>query len=202
MSVPGPFFEGAFPFFGIDNNNMTQTIFLIIITGGMALINHLGIRLTARASRLGGANLHDASLSAPARSVPTIRVWRSTVSFGPDHPCLGRAVGCDLRVSSEPYATLGLGRAYDFVEDPDPRAMSDVMGVHRQQEQSAFVERNIEFPPKDVEHHLRGTVGSQAGGAIHVEINGVVTNPFDRQLDDPGGLSPVEQFVGLIVGHK
>jgi amino acid transporter len=41
------FFEGAFPFLGIENNITNQTIFLIIITGGMALINHLGIRLTA-----------------------------------------------------------------------------------------------------------------------------------------------------------
>jgi amino acid transporter len=41
------FFEGAFPQFGIENNITNQTIFLIIITGAMALINHLGIRLTA-----------------------------------------------------------------------------------------------------------------------------------------------------------
>src|SRR6202011_71959 len=41
------FFEGAFPFLGIDNNITTETIFMIVITGGMALINHLGIRLTA-----------------------------------------------------------------------------------------------------------------------------------------------------------
>ena len=41
------FFEGAFPFLGIDNTITNQTIFLIVITGAMALINHLGIRLTA-----------------------------------------------------------------------------------------------------------------------------------------------------------
>src|SRR6478736_6739800 len=41
------FFEGAFPFLGIENNLLNETIFMIIITGGMALINHLGIRLTA-----------------------------------------------------------------------------------------------------------------------------------------------------------
>lgn len=41
------FFEGAFPQLGIENNITNQTIFLIIITGGMALINHLGIKLTA-----------------------------------------------------------------------------------------------------------------------------------------------------------
>ncbi len=41
------FFEGAFPQLGIENTITNQTIFLIIITGGMALINHLGIRLTA-----------------------------------------------------------------------------------------------------------------------------------------------------------
>ncbi len=41
------FFEGAFPQLGIENTITNQTIFLIIITGGMALINHLGIKLTA-----------------------------------------------------------------------------------------------------------------------------------------------------------
>src|SRR6478752_6984012 len=42
------FFVGAFgPALGIDNNLTNQTIFLIIITGAQALINHLGIRLTA-----------------------------------------------------------------------------------------------------------------------------------------------------------
>ena len=47
------FFVGAFgPALGIENNLTNQTIFLIIITGGQALINHLGIRLTATAHRL------------------------------------------------------------------------------------------------------------------------------------------------------
>jgi amino acid transporter len=42
------FFAGAFgPSLGIENNLTNQTIFLIIITGAQALINHLGIRLTA-----------------------------------------------------------------------------------------------------------------------------------------------------------
>ena len=42
------FFVGAFgPTLGIENNLTNQTIFLIIITGAQALINHLGIRLTA-----------------------------------------------------------------------------------------------------------------------------------------------------------
>ena len=42
------FFVGAFGFaLGIENNLTNQTIFLIIITGAQALINHLGIRLTA-----------------------------------------------------------------------------------------------------------------------------------------------------------
>ena len=42
------FFIGAFgPTLGIENNLTNQTIFLIIITGAQALINHLGIRLTA-----------------------------------------------------------------------------------------------------------------------------------------------------------
>src|SRR6476660_2825779 len=34
------FFEGAFPFLGIENNLTNETIFMIVITAGMALINH------------------------------------------------------------------------------------------------------------------------------------------------------------------
>ena len=42
------FFVGAFgPALGIENTLTNQTIFLIIITGAQALINHFGIRLTA-----------------------------------------------------------------------------------------------------------------------------------------------------------
>jgi amino acid transporter len=49
------FFMGAFgPKLGIENTLLTQTIFLIIITGGQALINHMGIRLTARLTDFSG----------------------------------------------------------------------------------------------------------------------------------------------------
>ena len=49
------FFMGAFgPTFGIENNLTTQTIFLIIITGGQALINHMGIKLTAKLTDFSG----------------------------------------------------------------------------------------------------------------------------------------------------
>src|SRR6476660_2302122 len=34
------FFVGAFPFLGIENNLTNETIFMIVITAGMALINH------------------------------------------------------------------------------------------------------------------------------------------------------------------
>jgi amino acid transporter len=49
------FFAGAFgPALGIENNLTNQTIFLIIITGGQALINHLGIKLTAKLTDFSG----------------------------------------------------------------------------------------------------------------------------------------------------
>ena len=49
------FFIGAFgATLGIENNLTTQTIFLIIITGGQALINHLGIKLTAKLTDFSG----------------------------------------------------------------------------------------------------------------------------------------------------
>lgn len=49
------FFMGAFgPTLGIENTLTTQTIFLIIITGGQALINHMGIKLTAKLTDFSG----------------------------------------------------------------------------------------------------------------------------------------------------
>ncbi|TJV01766.1 MAG: amino acid permease, partial [Mesorhizobium sp.] len=49
------FFVGAFgPTLGIENNLTTQTIFLVIITGAQALINHLGIKLTAKLTDFSG----------------------------------------------------------------------------------------------------------------------------------------------------
>lgn len=49
------FFMGAFgPMLGIENTLTTQTIFLVVITGGQALINHLGIKLTAKLTDFSG----------------------------------------------------------------------------------------------------------------------------------------------------
>ncbi|MCE9648971.1 MAG: amino acid permease [Parvibaculum sp.] len=48
------FFEGAFPGLGIENNLTNQTIFLAVITGGMAAINHFGIKLTAKLTDFSG----------------------------------------------------------------------------------------------------------------------------------------------------
>jgi len=48
------FFEGAFPGLGIENNLTNQTIFLAIITGAMAAINHYGIKLTAMLTDFSG----------------------------------------------------------------------------------------------------------------------------------------------------
>lgn len=49
------FFAGAFgPTLGIENTLTNQTIFLAIITGSMAAINHFGIKLTARLTDFSG----------------------------------------------------------------------------------------------------------------------------------------------------
>ncbi|MBN9242978.1 MAG: amino acid permease [Mesorhizobium sp.] len=49
------FFMGAFgPALGIENTLTTQTIFLVVITGAQALINHLGIKLTAKLTDFSG----------------------------------------------------------------------------------------------------------------------------------------------------
>ena len=49
------FFMGAFgPALGIENTMTTQMVFLVIITGAQALINHLGIKLTAKLTDFSG----------------------------------------------------------------------------------------------------------------------------------------------------
>jgi amino acid transporter len=48
------FFEGAFPWLNIPNNIWTQTIFLIVITGAQAIVNHRGIKLTAQLTDFSG----------------------------------------------------------------------------------------------------------------------------------------------------
>jgi len=60
------FFEGAFPSLGIENNLTNQTIFLAIITGGMALINHYGIGLTMKLTDFSGYLIFATSLALAA----------------------------------------------------------------------------------------------------------------------------------------
>ncbi|WP_290990876.1 amino acid permease [Hyphomicrobium sp.] len=60
------FFEGAFPNLGIENNLTNQTIFLAIITGGMALINHYGIGLTMKLTDFSGYLIFGTSLALAA----------------------------------------------------------------------------------------------------------------------------------------
>src|SRR3546814_20450986 len=56
------FFAGAFgPALGIENTLTKQTIFLAIITGGMAAINHFGIKMTARLTDFSGYQIGSAS---------------------------------------------------------------------------------------------------------------------------------------------
>jgi amino acid transporter len=69
------FFEGAFPFLGVPNNITTQTIFLIIITGGMALINHLGIKLTALLTDFSGYLIFAAAVALAIIAVIAAETW-------------------------------------------------------------------------------------------------------------------------------
>jgi len=49
------FFVGAFgPALGVENTLTNQMIFLVIVTGGQALINHMGIKLTAKLTDFSG----------------------------------------------------------------------------------------------------------------------------------------------------
>jgi amino acid transporter len=69
------FFEGAFPSPGIENNITNETIFMIIITGGMALINHLGIRLTALLTDFSGYLIFGTSVALAVVALIAAEHW-------------------------------------------------------------------------------------------------------------------------------
>ena len=96
------FFIGAFgPTLGIENNLTTQTIFLVIITGAQALINHLGIKLTAKLTDFSGYLIFGGSILI-AHRLPARRP-RPGISAGssPSHNYSGEAGGKRLAVRLE-----------------------------------------------------------------------------------------------------
>jgi len=84
------FFVGAFgPTLGIHAGPGPQFIFMILVTGAQALLNHLGIRLTSRLTDLSGylilfgAVLLTGALLAYAPSHHVSRLWTFTNYSGP-----------------------------------------------------------------------------------------------------------------------
>jgi amino acid transporter len=84
------FFVGAFgPALGIHTGPGPQFIFMILVTGAQALLNHLGIRLTSRLTDLSGylilfgAVLLTGVLLAYAPSHHVARLWTFTNYSGP-----------------------------------------------------------------------------------------------------------------------
>ncbi|MFO1209196.1 MAG: amino acid permease [Amaricoccus sp.] len=70
------FFVGTFgAALGIENTITTQTIFLIIITGGQALINHMGIRLTAKLTDFSGWLIFGGSILIAIVCLAAANTW-------------------------------------------------------------------------------------------------------------------------------
>ena len=70
------FFLGAFgPALGIESTMMNQMIFLVIITGAMALINHYGIGLTAKLTDFSGYLIFATALALAAACLIFAPSW-------------------------------------------------------------------------------------------------------------------------------
>src|SRR3989442_919285 len=96
-------------------------------------------------------------------------------------PCPAGGAGAgDLRVGGEPAAGYALHVPDQLLEDCDPRAVSDDVGVHREHEQPALGERALELRAKDLQHRGGRGVGADRGGAVHAEIGRVVLDPLYR----------------------
>src|SRR6185436_11475767 len=118
---------------------------------------------------------------------------------------LSRMPGCplyDLRMRREPDIPPRLRMANDFLDDPYPRPVADDVRMQRKLKHAAFLVSRVEFAAEYVEHVLRRGVGSQGLEAMHHEIDGVVTYPFDRKLCHAGRLTVEQQLVTVLVGHK
>ncbi len=102
----------------------------------------------------------------------------------------------------KPDRALGLRGADDLVEDPDPRAVADLVRMHGELEEPALLRGEIEFAQEDVEHHRRAAMRAQGREAVHAEIDSIVADPFDGDLDDTRGLTAIEQFIGFVIGHQ
>ena len=76
------------------------------------------------------------------------------------------------------------------------------MRMHGQKEHAAFLPRTVELPAENLLHRRRRRVGAQRGEAMHVEIHGIVADPFGRQFHDPGRLAIGGQLIGVVVAHQ
>src|SRR5688572_806453 len=103
--------------------------------------------------------------------------------------------GCYLSMSRNPDVRALRDFSQQFLEYPDARAVSRHMRMHREQEKATFVVGTFELPEEDVIHIRRCGVRAQAGEAVHVEIDCVVTDPLYRQFDDAGLLAFFQKFV-------
>ncbi|MNE92850.1 hypothetical protein D3C80_1906260 [compost metagenome] len=75
------------------------------------------------------------------------------------------------------------------------------MRMHGEQKQPAFLVGAVEFALEDVENGGRWRVGPERCETVHVEIDRVVTDPFDRQLDHSRRFALFDEFIRVIVGH-
>src|SRR5215831_3000197 len=105
-------------------------------------------------------------------------------------------------MSPEPDALARFCVSDDLVEDPNARTITDDVRMHRELKDSALVVSSVEFPPENIEHVVRRRIGAERLKPIHHEINGVVADPFDGKLDDPGRLAVEQELVAVFVTHQ
>src|SRR6516165_8096171 len=89
----------------------------------------------------------------------------------------------------EPDVALRLGKPDQLLDDPEPRAVADHVGMAGELKDSALLIGRLELAPEDVKDVRRRRVGAQALKPVHHEIDRVVADPFHGKFDYAGGLA-------------
>ena len=94
----------------------------------------------------------------------------------------------------------------DVLDQPlqhgDPRAVTDHVGMHGEQEHASLGVRHVEFGLPDRQDIVRSAVRPNGRIPAEAEIRGVVQNPFHRQFHDSRGFAVCDDLIGPVVRHE
>src|SRR6476619_4722434 len=94
----------------------------------------------------------------------------------------------DCRMRGENDVALRLNMPDQLFEQPNARAMTGDVWMHSQLEQPAFFICSIKLSAKYFKNAGRRRIWADRLKAMHIEVHGIVTNPFHGNFDNSGRL--------------